>query len=404
MRRKNHAKYSQKSTQATKKLHKNPKMKQKRLQSPKFETSQDAYQVKQGKHGKHPARSGLCPCKNETSPKLETLKPACKVKTSPKFETKPPCKIRAKPQTQHNKLGKHPSKSKPWHDSCKVGLKSKPGTVLAKEPKRDATWHDSPRTKIVTSQDEASQFGAQKSLPSSENRSPATPQGSRLQLARGVKALGKGPKKSKDRLGTNLARRPSKVKPAKQPKTAKVKQVLSAAMLAGHKKSSDTQRAAHLIKKSKATPKLGSKAFKDLQGEWYAKLKQAGFEDLESLKSADGLDGLLSTRGAQPQAKFADAALSGRDLYYRRLTNFITHNPNWSASKLYNLVALLYIEGVSYRKILPQVYKQLKIKSNVWRIHKIVKLLEQRALTWNRSHHEGIDFVSDLELNKKLLK
>lgn len=175
--------------------------------------------------------------------------------------------------------------------------------------------------------------------------------------------------------------------------TKKIKKILKRGKNPAKPRSRRPKSSANHKAPKSTTIELGSAAFKALQADWYNRLKAEGFKDLES---ATDPDGLLSTRGAQPQALFESASQDGRATYYRRLTNFISHNPNWSADKLYNLVGLLYIDGISYRAMLPIIKQRLKLQTNIWRVHKIVALLKERARAWNRTHPEGLDFVSDL--------
>lgn len=143
-------------------------------------------------------------------------------------------------------------------------------------------------------------------------------------------------------------------------------------------------------------------SLRDEQRKWYAILKASGFQDLERLSNTEGLDGLLSSRGSQPIANLKHAALQSRDVYYRRLTNFVTHNPNWSGNRLYNLIASLYVDGVSYRNMLPRLQAS-GFKTNIWRISKVVESLEAKSGDWNKRHPEGLDFEPDLTPDSRIL-
>lgn len=386
MRSKNHAKFQKKSTKVPKKSQK----KKIRGKKPCKVRTKSNLKVKQG------LGTGL-------ARKQDTGRPVGRPIATAKSM---PCKVHAKSQSQS---------------------KSQPGTNLARAgASQNETSYKAPKN--VTSQDETSHNGARKRLPRSENQAIAAqgrPKTGTLKSRRGLaRGVAKSKSSSGGNVGTNLARAGLKSQPEtayKAPKNVtsqdETSQIgarfdapnnenrgvdsLGQPETGVSKSARGLARVKSRRKKrpSKPSPILGSSEFKSLQAEWYAKIKADGFQDLERAKDQDGL---LSSSGAQPQAKFSEITLQLRAIYYRRLTNFITHNPNWSNDKLANLVASLYIEGISYRKMIPIVKRRLKRTTNVWRIHKIVKALEVRAKTWNVNHPEGLDFTPDIEFNEKL--
>lgn len=132
----------------------------------------------------------------------------------------------------------------------------------------------------------------------------------------------------------------------------------------------------------------------ELQRIWYNKLKDTGFKDLEAFSNTgEALTDRLQVASLHRIAQNYDVF---QETYYRRITNYLTHNPHWAGPhKVRAAVAKLYATGLSYRKITPLLRAQ-GMKLSIWSVHKIVKLLEHKATTWNRVHPEGLDFVADL--------
>ncbi len=146
-------------------------------------------------------------------------------------------------------------------------------------------------------------------------------------------------------------------------------------------------------KPSIPVPQIGTTAFKQLQREWYAKLKDAGFKDIERLDHAGDIDGPLQ---ANSLWRIAQLYSPEKALYYKRITNYLTHNHNWAGNnKVRYEVGTLYSQGVPYRKISAHL-RGLGYKCSIWSVHKIVKLLEQKAVDWNKKHPEGLDFIPDI--------
>jgi hypothetical protein len=150
--------------------------------------------------------------------------------------------------------------------------------------------------------------------------------------------------------------------------------------------------------------------FRELQKAWYDRLAADGFKDLELFTVTEGIDPILGNNHNNTAPRRLARAIKEGDLreeYYRRLTNFVTHNPQWSRHKqhdaLAHAVALLYIQGISYRKMLP-ILATRGMKTNIWRISHIVTDLENKATVWNRSHPEGLDFEPDIGLQYGIKK
>lgn len=149
--------------------------------------------------------------------------------------------------------------------------------------------------------------------------------------------------------------------------------------------------ATKLSKTDQSQPKTDQQDLKALQKQWYAKLKATGFNDLEKIgPDGEPLD-LLNTNSLN---RLAANYRPETETYYRRLTNYLTHNPRWAGNnKTRQLVAELYVGGLSYRKISAQL-RATKYKLSIWSVHKIIKLLEAKAKLWNTINPEGLDFES----------
>lgn len=133
--------------------------------------------------------------------------------------------------------------------------------------------------------------------------------------------------------------------------------------------------------------------FHKLQQEWYGKLKDSGFQDIEYtnanmpeesvMKAASGVSGEV----VEQQNKLH---------YYRILTNFLAHNPNYGINKKTGkrnrTIVELYCEGVAYRTIPGHTrcryYKPFSY--NV--VFRIVNKFIPKALAWNKQNPEGLDY------------
>lgn len=147
---------------------------------------------------------------------------------------------------------------------------------------------------------------------------------------------------------------------------------------------------------SEPQPKPGTPEFKQLQDLWYAKLKADGFNDLESVdhKGRDRRDWLLNGKSL---ADFVKTYSPETELYYRRLTHYLTHRPHWHPDAFTRFAARLHVQGISYRVIVEKARaKGLKHNANKWHVHRAIKLLVPKALKWNKTSPKGVDFVADL--------
>jgi hypothetical protein len=148
--------------------------------------------------------------------------------------------------------------------------------------------------------------------------------------------------------------------------------------------------------KSTPAPQPGTKAFRDLQANWYKKLKREGFKDLEKPNPTTGeIEPGHWLRGASLRY-IANQYSETQARYYARLRNFLTHRPDWTSNKYAKLVAQMYTEGESYQTIAIAAHKaRLLDRVSKWRVYKTVHQFVPIALKWNKSDPEGLDYPSD---------
>lgn len=146
-------------------------------------------------------------------------------------------------------------------------------------------------------------------------------------------------------------------------------------------------------------PRRGTKEFKALCELWNKKLADSGFKDIERPDPRVGYATPDSWLNGKSLRSIADSWDSERELYYRRLTHYITHNGHqWHNDAFYRFAARLYIEGVPYSGIVARARaKAIKPNANKWHVHQMKKQLEAKAFAWNKSSPLGVDYVSDFE-------
>ena len=102
--------------------------------------------------------------------------------------------------------------------------------------------------------------------------------------------------------------------------------------------------------------------FKDLQSQWYKKLKQNGFNDIENSKEE------ISSINRRT-ARFDD-----RDLvlsFFISVDHFITENPD--LPKLHRQILVHYSDGIKLIEIAPKVKKSvIRVKQIISRYRKII--------------------------------
>jgi uncharacterized protein YdaT len=104
------------------------------------------------------------------------------------------------------------------------------------------------------------------------------------------------------------------------------------------------------------------RTFKKLQAEWYKKLKDEGFKDIEDTNSENEF--LKDWHSSYFQTRHTPLDFEANAEYYRRATALL--NGYEFASELERSVWALHSDGVSLRKI------AAKLEIKVWLAHNIV--------------------------------
>lgn len=133
--------------------------------------------------------------------------------------------------------------------------------------------------------------------------------------------------------------------------------------------------------------------FAKLQAKWYAKAAAKGFKDIERFHPITGEP--LEYISGQSLRTIADGFNPLRETYFRRIRNFVTHNPRWGKTYVTRKIADFHAEGVSYRDMIKKLAKKGH-KMSIYKIFYWVRKLEKAAFKWNKTHPEGLDFESDL--------
>jgi hypothetical protein len=163
------------------------------------------------------------------------------------------------------------------------------------------------------------------------------------------------------------------------------------------------KKCASAAKPNKAASKLSknnknSPNFATLQAEWYKKLADSGFKDIESAEQdLNHRAESLRTKSLHSLAKAAD---SDTLHYYRRWSCYLAHNPEIISeygnplSQTARKALELYAEGMPYRKILALLPKRHKL--NLFSLSKLIKSQERIMTIWNKTHYKGLDFIPDI--------
>ena len=95
--------------------------------------------------------------------------------------------------------------------------------------------------------------------------------------------------------------------------------------------------------------------FKKLQNEWYDKLDNSGFEDLEWLDKDSGFgqnSGFLK-KSLKKFNKLTKKDLADKNIYFSLAKDFAQDYK--FKSRLHKYIWELYIEGIAYRKMIPKI-------------------------------------------------
>lgn len=145
----------------------------------------------------------------------------------------------------------------------------------------------------------------------------------------------------------------------------------------------------------KVAPKSPAQALEEARRIWYLKLRQSGFRDLETsgLKPWRIHDGPLMGNSLQTIARMYQPET---ELFYRRVTHYLTHNPDPMRDATLNKVCKMFGEGISYREITRRI-RAKGGRMNIHKVHHIVRRLLEAVKTWNKINPNGVDFEVDLQ-------
>lgn len=146
--------------------------------------------------------------------------------------------------------------------------------------------------------------------------------------------------------------------------------------------------------KSLETPQFGTLAFGKLHAEWTQRLKGSGFKDLERYDKIGNAHDYMSVQSLRSIANYYSP---DKERFFMRLRNFVTWNPKWTRSTLHRLIGRLHSEGIPYRSMIKACRAKGHTKgTSIFSIHRMVKKFEKRALEWNKTNVEGLDFSPDV--------
>ncbi len=162
------------------------------------------------------------------------------------------------------------------------------------------------------------------------------------------------------------------------------------------KRPKSIQSGTKTASKAKTTPnpKPGTRAFIKLQTEWYSKLADEGFDDIEKANFNTG-EALHLMQG---HSLYNLGRAYNPDVLhnYRRWDCFIVHNPRFAANAMHIAAAKLFAEGSTYREMSSILRAQYGRGTSVQRIFELIAKLQLRVLQWNRQDHRGLDYQADI--------
>lgn len=155
----------------------------------------------------------------------------------------------------------------------------------------------------------------------------------------------------------------------------------------------------------KLAPK--SRAFRELQQEWYAKLKEGPepFKDIEYVSPHTGHEEVgyfRVTDGARDMMRVLGNHNSDQRLkFWRAMSNYLQHVPDWYTlldidkkwlQKRYAFIAERFIEGDSYREIAKAWKREYPRRKqfSYFIVFQICQEYMKLALEWNEKNEEGL--------------
>lgn len=128
--------------------------------------------------------------------------------------------------------------------------------------------------------------------------------------------------------------------------------------------------------------------FAKLQKQWYAKLRDDGFEDIEWVDHSTGRghdSGYL--KGSLVAGK---AFHPGRDLYYQLASNYLQHCYGLRKKPYERLIWKLHSEGKTYDEVLQVVTSKYKNPPSKFTLYYQLKHLAKLCYRWNAQNPEGL--------------
>jgi hypothetical protein len=120
-----------------------------------------------------------------------------------------------------------------------------------------------------------------------------------------------------------------------------------------------------------------TRKFKELQSDWYKKLEESGFEDIEDVSSKEEF--LKTWHSSYFQKRYEPEVFESNETYYRKARSFLEdtfQNVQYGLfeKKLDDVIWEKHAEGISLRDIA----KELNLK--VHQVHKVVTVLKKRMI------------------------
>lgn len=135
-------------------------------------------------------------------------------------------------------------------------------------------------------------------------------------------------------------------------------------------------------------PAISNKEFISLQKEWYDKLAQDGFKDIEWVDHKTG-KGHNSNflRGSMQGGKRYHA---GRDLYFRMATNYLY---NCKSSIFYGyrkFIWRMHAEGATYQEIVTALKEEKDLDVSIYTVFSDIQHIAKFCIKWNKNAPEGL--------------
>ena len=176
--------------------------------------------------------------------------------------------------------------------------------------------------------------------------------------------------------------------PKKRPKKTKSTAAPKPAKALGQKKFF-SGRNLQKIKQAKMplpVPPTTRAEFAKLQQEWYAKLADDGFKDLEWVDHSTGKG--HNTPHLKGSLHMGKPYRAGRSLYFDMAAAYLHH-----CKSLYGynrFIWALHTSGATYEDILVQIKKKYKKAPSKYTLYYRIQDLAKRSYDWNKKYKDGV--------------